>query len=161
MAYPIPISSRNRGDAGRSAPGRPPGSPANAGRDRRRRVRLHPPTPNRKHGARDMPTAAQPNTTPTRGSALGFTATAIVVGFTTPVLTGAPAANADAELIAACEEAITPGSRPSSASLPSGRGHLPALGRKWQRSAWRCWSMSSWGTEQRLVAREAGNQPVR
>jgi hypothetical protein len=115
-----------------------------------------PPAPNRKHGARDMPTAAQPNTTPTRRSALGFTATAIVVGFTTPVLTGAPAANADAELIAACEEAITPGSRPLSASLPSGRGHLPALGRNWQRSAWRCWSMSSWGPTTRWRATACG-----
>jgi hypothetical protein len=42
----------------------------------------------------------------TRRSALGFTAAAIVAGLTTPALASAPVANADAELIAACEDAF-------------------------------------------------------
>jgi hypothetical protein len=42
----------------------------------------------------------------TRRSALGFSAAAFVAGLTTPALASAPAADADAELIAACEEAF-------------------------------------------------------
>jgi hypothetical protein len=49
-----------------------------------------------------MLTATQPNTTPTRRSALGFSAAAIVAGLTVPALAGA--ANPDAELLTAFTE---------------------------------------------------------
>jgi hypothetical protein len=52
-----------------------------------------------------MPTATQPNTTPTRRSALGFSAAAIVAGLTMPALAGP--ANPDAELIALCDRLVT------------------------------------------------------
>jgi hypothetical protein len=53
-----------------------------------------------------MPTATNTHTTPTRRSTLGFSVAAIIAGMTTPVLAAATAPNPDAELIAACEEAI-------------------------------------------------------
>jgi hypothetical protein len=48
-----------------------------------------------------MPTATNTPTTPTRRSALGFSAAAIVAGFTLPAL-ARPDATTDAELIALC-----------------------------------------------------------
>jgi hypothetical protein len=37
-----------------------------------------------------MPMATQPNTTPTRRSALGFSAAEIIAGFTIPAIAGPP-----------------------------------------------------------------------
>jgi hypothetical protein len=52
-----------------------------------------------------MPTATNTHITPTRRSALGFSAAAIVAGFTMPVIASTkPDPDADAELIALCSE---------------------------------------------------------
>jgi hypothetical protein len=55
-----------------------------------------------------MSTATKPNTTPTRRSALGFSAAAIVAGLTVPALAIPPTRpNPDAELVAIGREAAT------------------------------------------------------
>jgi hypothetical protein len=51
-----------------------------------------------------MPTATHNYTTPTRRSALGFSAAALIAGVATPVLAGATPNAADADLLAACAE---------------------------------------------------------
>jgi hypothetical protein len=52
-----------------------------------------------------MPQATQPTTTPTRRSALRFSAAAIVAGFAVPALAAVTTPNLDAELLALCAEA--------------------------------------------------------